>query len=116
MKIIKLEYKVVNLTPRVSFKIALTEQATNDTVLLRISTDSGEVGYGEANPFAPVTGESIDTVVAFLETLGPLLQRRSPFELEAIHKVMNQMAKGNSGAKAGVDIALHDPTCAASVR
>ena len=87
---------------------------TNDTVLLRISTDSGEVGYGEANPFAPVTGESIETVVAFLEALGPLLQGRSPFELEAIHKVMNQMTKGNSGAKAGVDIALHD-LCAKAV-
>lgn len=108
MKITKLEYRVLNLKPRVSFKIALTDQATNDTVLLRISTDSGLVGYGEANPFGPVTGESVETVVAFLETIGPLLQGKSPFELENIHFIMRRLARGNSAAKAAVDIALYD--------
>lgn len=108
MKITKLTAKVVQLYPRVKFKIALSDQATGDTVLVKIETDTGLVGYGEANPFAPVTGESVETILAFYGALGTMLEGRSPFELEAIHRMMRRLAQGNTAAKAGIDIALHD--------
>lgn len=48
MLIKKLEYKIHSATPVVSFKIALMEQATSDSVILRVETDNGLVAYGEA--------------------------------------------------------------------
>lgn len=108
MIITNLEFKVVKLYPKVSFKIALTEHTVADTVFVKISTSSGLIGFGEANPFAPVTGESVETIQAFLSRLKSLLIGKSPYELEDIHKIMNRLAVGNSAAKAGVDIALYD--------
>lgn len=108
MKITKIEYKIHRAKPVVSFKIALMDQATTDTVVLRAETDNGLVGYGEACPFMPVTGETTATVCAYLDLLIPKLIGKSPLEMEEIHRIMDRLMIGQTAAKAGIDIAMYD--------
>ncbi|MBS3766198.1 dipeptide epimerase, partial [Candidatus Bipolaricaulota bacterium] len=79
-----------------------------ETVLLQIETDGGISGWGEAPVSPKVTGESPDASLAALDFVIPELLGKDPLNREGIHSKMASLLKGNSAAKAGVDIALHD--------
>jgi L-Ala-D/L-Glu epimerase len=74
-------------------------------IILELEHD-GVVGYGESAPIARY-GESVDTVAEFLSKLD-LSRFGDPFQLEAILAAVDASADGNSAAKAGIDLALHD--------
>lgn len=108
MKITNVTIRVQETRDRVTFEIANMGKSMPYTVLLKLDTDVGLVGYGEGRPSRLVTCESIQSVTAFLESAKEDLIGRSPYELERIHKLMGKIGRGNSAAKAAVDIALHD--------
>jgi L-alanine-DL-glutamate epimerase-like enolase superfamily enzyme len=66
----------------------------------------GVIGYGESAPIARY-GESVDTV-AMLLSKQDFTRFEDPFQLEAILTSVDASADGNSAAKAGIDLALHD--------
>ena len=74
-------------------------------VILELEHD-GVIGYGESAPIARY-GESVETVAAFLSKQD-LTRFEDPFQLEAILSAVDASADGNSAAKAGIDLALHD--------
>ncbi|MED2009676.1 MULTISPECIES: dipeptide epimerase [Brevibacillus] len=79
------------------------------TILVRLETDEGVVGYGEATPDEHVTGETYwSTIEVIKHHLGPAVLGENPFSIERIHDRMNQKAKGVPAAKAAIDIACHD--------
>jgi L-alanine-DL-glutamate epimerase-like enolase superfamily enzyme len=45
------------------------ERTTSDSLVVRVTLDDGQVGYGEGVPRAYVTGETIETAFAMLSTL-----------------------------------------------
>ncbi|MDY0092642.1 MAG: dipeptide epimerase [Candidatus Vecturithrix sp.] len=79
-----------------------------ETVLTEIITDNGLVGYGEAAPFSPVTGDTVQTILAVLDMLKPLLIGRNPLEIRLLMNEIDTMLVHNGPAKAGIDLALHD--------
>lgn len=87
------------------FTVATFSRKTTPTVQLQIDYD-GVVGYGEAS-MPPYLGESIDSVMSFLQKVN-LEQFSDPFLLEDILAYVDGIAPGNHAAKAAVDIALHD--------
>jgi len=84
--------------------------STMDTLFVRVETDGGVVGWGEAFGFAacPVTAAALTRVVA------PICLGRDPLEISALmadvqRKVQNMGLNGPFGfALSGVDIALWD--------
>lgn len=108
MRISSIEYIVNKNITLVPFQIALTKNATNDSVIVKITTESGVVGYGEASPLSPITGENIGTVLAVLDLLSPMLIGKSALALEMNHRIMDRAILGNTSAKAAIDIALYD--------
>ncbi|USG66969.1 dipeptide epimerase [Brevibacillus ruminantium] len=79
------------------------------TILVRLETDEGIVGYGEATPDEHVTGETYwSTIEVIKHHLGPAVLGENPFSIERIHEKMNQKVKGVPAAKAAIDIACHD--------
>ena len=90
------------------FVTALRTATHADSLLVEIAFD-GVAGWGEAPQVWRVTGESLAGAQACVE--GPLtdaLNGLGPDDLtEALRRVDNAVA-GNFGAKAAVDIALHD--------
>jgi o-succinylbenzoate synthase len=77
-------------------------------VLVRIVTDYGVEGWGEASPSKRVTSETVETVFSALSKIAPRLIGLCPLRIEHIVEVMDNAVEGNNSAKAAVDIALHD--------
>lgn len=79
-----------------------------ESVIVRVRTDSGVEGVGEASMWAPFT----DNLYAAKETidryLGPAIIGMSPFDTEAINEAMARVQHGASSAKAAVDMACLD--------
>lgn len=83
-------------------------------VYVRLETDDGHVGWGEARALPVWSYETVESITSAVRCyLGPLLIGRSPFELNAIHRAMYEtitpsVSNGQPFAKSAVDIALHD--------
>ncbi|MDG3061321.1 dipeptide epimerase [Lacticaseibacillus casei] len=90
------------------FKVAFTTLYKLETLIIKITTDTGLIGYGETNPLEQVTGESIDTEEVALKTLSQALSASDPRSLEAIHAKMDACFAGHTAAKAGIDMACWD--------
>ena len=85
MKIVKIETAKVNIPLVTPFKTALrTVDSVND-IVVRITTDDGQTGFGEAPPTAVITG--IPMVPFFLllrnSLLRPLLEWRLKIWMES---------------------------------
>ncbi len=81
-----------------------------ETMLVKIETDEGIVGYGEGAPFEFVTGETIDTAISVTQMLGQKLIGYNPIEIARIHHVMDSTIQGNPSSKAAIDMAIYDIT------
>lgn len=85
-------------------------------LLLRLETNAGFTGWGEAPAIATwggahmtYYGETAGTVGHIIsDYLFPVIRERSPFEIGPIHAEMDRVVKGHPYAKAAVDIALYD--------
>lgn len=91
------------------FKTALRSVDRIVSTVLRVETDTGEVGWGEAYPNGPVTGETHESVRgAIRRYLLPAIAGRPVENLEGLFAALHGSCVGNSSAKAGVDMAVYD--------
>ena len=79
-----------------------------DNVLVRIAADNGLVGWGEAASAPVMTGETLESIVAAVQYLEPALRGRDAADIDGALAAMNGRMYGNHGAKAAIEIALHD--------
>lgn len=103
----KLTYRTIEVHPRRTFKIAVEAHDAFRPVIVELEHD-GVVGYGEASPSTRVTGETPLTVAAFLDWAARELAGRGPDEWGAFLDLMHNDICGNPGARAAVDLAVHD--------
>ena len=109
MKIIKADIYSVNFPLKEPFIISYASYPSMKAIILRLETDTGLIGFGEAVPDEHVTGEQVDAAFEMLKNvLVPQILNRSPFDIEAIHQLMNASLVGNPAAKAAIDIACYD--------
>ena len=111
MKITAVRVDTLALTMEEPFVIASSAMDYGPCDLVRVETDEGLVGLGEACPAYEFTGETLWTVEDVIgEYLAPSVIGRDPFELEAIHHVWDRelYTVGNQAARAAVEIALWD--------
>jgi len=77
-------------------------------VTLKIETDEGIIGWGEACAH-PVTSETQAGLKATVELFGRTILDRDPFQIGAIHAALDHLfLQGNAGARSAIDIALYD--------
>ncbi|TFE03968.1 mandelate racemase/muconate lactonizing enzyme family protein [Jeotgalibacillus salarius] len=109
MKIIRAEMWGIHLPLKEPFVVSYARFESMPSIILKLTTDTGLEGYGEAVPDEHVTGESFYGAYALLEkVLMPEVMGQSPFQIEEIHGRMNAALKGNPSIKAAVDIACYD--------
>lgn len=76
-------------------------------ILVTIATDEGLTGVGESPVDIGFFGHTLEDVQAAIDDyLGPQLIGHDPFDREYLLNVID--FRGNSCAKAGIDLALHD--------
>ena len=103
----KLSHEITTVRTTHPFVIARGGQSEYRTVWVKVSDDDGQEGWGEAAP-SRFYGETPETVVAALGTIGPALDQMSAWSLEAIEAGMNKAIGRNGSAKSAVSAALHD--------
>ncbi len=82
-----------------------------DTTLVKITTDTGLVGWGETCPIGPVYQPHHATGArAALEAMAPGLIGEDPSEIKKLHRRMDSLLAGHRYAKAAIDIAAYDLT------
>jgi muconate cycloisomerase len=79
-----------------------------DNVLVRIEADNGLVGWGEAASAPVMTGETLESIVSAVHYLNSALRGRDAADIEGALAAMDGRMYGNHGAKAAIEIALHD--------
>ena len=78
-------------------------------VLVKVLTDEGIVGLGEATVDPAWSGESQGMAkVAIDRVLGPCLTGEDPCDIERLVGAMDRVLKGNPFAKAALEMALYD--------
>ena len=79
-----------------------------DNVLARIEADNGLIGWGEAASAPIMTGDTLESIVSAVHYLEPALRGRDPGDIAGALAAMDGRMYGNHGAKAAIEIALHD--------
>jgi len=108
MKISKVDSFPLKIPLRSPFKIATGESSFYEGCLVKLTTDIGIIGWGEASPSLRITGERMADVLQGLEELRGLLIGSDPLEAEALWERIDAQLEGHSSTKAALDVALFD--------
>lgn len=103
----QIQIQTFTVHKRVALTISRGTTAQTTNVWIRIEQDGIEA-WGEASPFS--VGEepqTTETITRSLQAIAPLLKALHPLERQRIDQLMDQ-AKLPSGARAALDVALHD--------
>jgi len=111
VKITAVHVETLELEMEEPFVIASSALAASPCDLVRVETDEGLVGFGEACPAYEFTGDTLWTVQDVIgEYLGPAVIGKDPFQLEAIVHCWERelWTVGNQAACAALEMALWD--------
>src|SRR3954471_23088225 len=112
MKIIRIE----KIPVRVPIKLALAirggrglSHSLSPFLLVKIHTDEGIVGLGEASCTARWSGEDQFTAAHFIDNyFAPLMIGQDPTQIEELTRTVMPTVHGNPFTKAAVEMALWD--------
>lgn len=109
MKIRSIETFPVAVPLKRPFKTALRTVRTADAIYVKVTSENGSVGWGEAVPTHVITGESLGSLTyAIQEVLAPQLIGLDIRYREALFETLNRSIIGNTSAKAAIDMAIYD--------
>ena len=109
MKIAKIQLAMLRVPLKTPFKTALrTVNAVEDVVVV-VTTDTGQVGYGEAPATAVITGDTHGSIIdAIRNVIGPRLIGQEIANLNRITGLIQGAMENNFSAKAALEIAIYD--------
>ena len=90
------------------FKTALRTVTEIENILITVTTDAGLTGYGGAAPTAVITGDTPFSIIGGVAHICDNLVGMEIENGEGIFQRLNSCLVGNTSAKAGVDMAIHD--------
>lgn len=108
MKLSSIEPFVASLPMKKPVTMAGETVARADNVFVRVETDSGIVGWGEAASAPTMTGETTASMMAAVIHMRPILIGRAADDFADVSAAMDDAMYGNNGAKAAIEMATHD--------
>ncbi|MEW6708334.1 MAG: dipeptide epimerase [Candidatus Riflebacteria bacterium] len=109
MKITNIKTGVISIPLITPFKTALRTINSIGSMVVAVETDDGAVGFGEAHPTGPITGESMGSVRgAIHEFIVPKLKGKDIANLEDTLNSLDHALVKNTSAKAAVEMAVFD--------
>lgn len=109
MKIIDIETKRIKVPLIKPFKTALRTVHVAESIIVKITTNDGLIGWGEAPPTLVITGDSLESIEAAINnTIKPQLIGGNLLAYERIFQLLHQLLVNNNSAKAAIDMALYD--------
>ena len=109
MKITSVRLGKISVPLRTPFKTALRTVSSVEDVIVEIHTDDGRIGYGEAPPTGPITGDTTLAIIgAIQDHIAKSIIGMDVDDFEDVLQKVQQSIVGNTSAKAAVDMALWD--------
>ncbi len=109
MRIQDIQVGEIEIPLKKPFKTALREVNVLENVVVKIITDTGNIGYGEAAITPVITGDIMGSIKwAILEHIGPKLIGKSIENFEELMYLLDNSLINNPSPKAAVDMALYD--------
>ena len=93
------------------FEIALGTQTAAENFFVRVETEAGSVGVGEAAPHAAVTGATRDAALALARDAIPLVEGRQSGDYRAIVDELRDAFPGMVSARVALETAVLDAHC-----
>lgn len=109
MKITDIRTGIITIPLKKPFKTALRTVYNVEDVVVKVLTDTGHIGYGEAPPTAVITGDTKGSIIEAIEVY--LKNAIVGMEIENLEEIMHRIDKAlvkNTSAKAAVDMAIYD--------
>ncbi|WP_234120949.1 dipeptide epimerase [Clostridium hydrogenum] len=91
------------------FKTAIRSVNSVDDIIVKIITNTGNIGFGSAASTALVTGDTVESIEGAIKNyIKKSIVGMDIENLEGIFLKLNSCIVGNTSAKAAVDIAIYD--------
>jgi len=90
------------------FKIAIGEMTAANNVAIKINTDDGTYGIGEASPVPYIAGETQNIMFAAATDLAKVILNKDALDIEGRMTEINRFLANNSTIRSGFDMALYD--------
>jgi L-alanine-DL-glutamate epimerase-like enolase superfamily enzyme len=103
----KLSHEIITLTTTHPFIIARGGQSSWRTLMVKLTDDDGLEGWGEAAP-SGIYGETVDSNIAVLERLRPIVEGASHWTVEALEAAMHKNIAHNGALKSAISAACFD--------
>lgn len=84
---------------------------TPEEIVIKMISDTGEIGIGSAVATAKITGDTEGSIVGAINLIKPLLIGREIDNIEGLMKVVDKSIANNTSAKAAIDMAAYDLFC-----
>ncbi len=99
----------VPLVHKYTLSKVIGSKEKTECILLKMSTDEGIVGLGEADPHVPFTEESVESITScILKYLAPVVMGEDPEDIAGINSLMDNAVKLNLMAKGAINMACYD--------
>lgn len=108
MRISKIEAIGISIPMVKPVKMSFEEVRGANNVVVRLETQEGVVGWGEAGSAPSMTGETLQGMVAAVRHLAPRLEGMDADDISAVMARSDCYLYGNAGAKSAIEMALHD--------
>jgi len=108
MTIKEVEIYLFDLPLVAPFRISIGEMSAANDVLVRVRTDNGLVGIGEACPFPPITGETQATNIAAAKAIRGMIIGKDPLAIESLLRLIGPIVHSNPSAVAAFEMAFFD--------
>jgi L-alanine-DL-glutamate epimerase-like enolase superfamily enzyme len=96
----------VEITQPIRILLGVLDTANN--LVIKITTDTGLVGWGEASPCTVITGDSQNTNYVTAQTIARLIKGKNALAIAARMLEVNNVTIGDSSVRSAFDMALYD--------
>jgi L-Ala-D/L-Glu epimerase len=93
------------------FVVATGQRLVAENIFVRLTLESGAVGYGEMAPFPEVGGEDRESCLKTAQRLAAIMLGQSATRYQAIARTLYEMAAAHPAARCGLETALLDAYC-----
>jgi len=108
MKITSTEIFKLNIPFKQSWGTHLGAIDKAENVVVKLITNTGLIGWGEASPFAAITGDSQATNIETAKHLAKLILNKNPLAIEARMNEIRRETVAEPSIRSAYDMALYD--------
>lgn len=108
MKINDITYETVSIPLIKPFTISYGTQHTYNGIIVRILTDEGITGLGEAPTSPHITGDTLKSIMGAIDIIKPALIGENPLHIPRLMRTVHNSILHNYSAKKAIDNALYD--------